>query len=222
MIHARQISESIRLNSLLAISGGFMDAYSYIQRDHVFANAQTGNILLFGIHLSMGNLETARRYFLPCLAFAIGIALAEEIRIHLISKQTIHWRQLAVIIEAIILLLVGFMPYSANNLANTLTSFACGIQVQSFRKAHGNSLATTMCIGNMRSGVQYMGHYLHSKDSQDLRRSLIYFDMIGCFVIGAIIGSRVMKILGIHAIFISSALLTASFLIMFIDYEKKT
>ena len=43
---AKLMSETIRLGSLLAISGGFMDAYSYIYRDHVFANAQTGNILL--------------------------------------------------------------------------------------------------------------------------------------------------------------------------------
>ena len=41
-----QISESIELGILLALSGGFMDAYSYIGRGGVFANAQTGNMLL--------------------------------------------------------------------------------------------------------------------------------------------------------------------------------
>ena len=43
-----QISESIELGILLALSGGFMDAYSYIGRGEVFANAQTGNMLLLG------------------------------------------------------------------------------------------------------------------------------------------------------------------------------
>ena len=42
MKKAKQMSESIRLGMLLAVSGGFMDAYSYIERDHVFANAQIG------------------------------------------------------------------------------------------------------------------------------------------------------------------------------------
>ena len=46
-----QISESIELGILLALSGGFMDAYSYIGRGGVFANAQTGNMLLLGVHL---------------------------------------------------------------------------------------------------------------------------------------------------------------------------
>ena len=36
---AKQMSESIELGIVLAASGGFMDAYSYIMRDHVFANA---------------------------------------------------------------------------------------------------------------------------------------------------------------------------------------
>lgn len=52
MNKTRQMSETIRLGMLLAVSGGFMDAYSYIERDQVFANAQTGNMLLFGVNLS--------------------------------------------------------------------------------------------------------------------------------------------------------------------------
>ena len=53
-----QISESIGLGTILALSGGFMDAYSYIERGKVFANAQTGNMLLFGVNLSEGNYQT--------------------------------------------------------------------------------------------------------------------------------------------------------------------
>ena len=49
MFKANQISETIGLGMILAISGGMMDAYSYIQRGEVFANAQTGNMLLFGV-----------------------------------------------------------------------------------------------------------------------------------------------------------------------------
>lgn len=41
MKHSMQISESIGLGTILALSGGFMDAYSYIERGKVFANAQT-------------------------------------------------------------------------------------------------------------------------------------------------------------------------------------
>ncbi len=36
-----------------------MAVYSYIGRDHVFANAQTGNILLVGVSISEGNWRNA-------------------------------------------------------------------------------------------------------------------------------------------------------------------
>ena len=40
---------SVPLGMVLAASAGYMDAYSYLARDKVFANAQTGNIMLLGI-----------------------------------------------------------------------------------------------------------------------------------------------------------------------------
>lgn len=49
MKRAKQTSESIELAAILAFSGGLMDAYSYLARGKVFANAQTGNILLLGV-----------------------------------------------------------------------------------------------------------------------------------------------------------------------------
>ena len=59
---AKQMSESIELGIVLAASGGFMDAYSYIMRDHVFANAQTGNMLLLGVSISERNWPEVVRY----------------------------------------------------------------------------------------------------------------------------------------------------------------
>ena len=47
MERAKQTSESIELGIVLALAGGFMDAYSYVARDGVFANAQTGRRKIF-------------------------------------------------------------------------------------------------------------------------------------------------------------------------------
>ena len=50
-----QTSESLFLTALLAIVGGFLDAYSYLLRGGVFANAQTGNIALLGVYIQRRN-----------------------------------------------------------------------------------------------------------------------------------------------------------------------
>ena len=185
MKQTRQMSETIKLGILLALSGGFMDAYSYIQRDQVFANAQTGNMLLFGVNLSEGNLRGALHYFFPVFAFAIGIAIAELVRAK--ERDLLHWRQVAVLFEGIILVGVAFIPLDMNLIANSLTSFACGIQVESFRKIRGNGIATTMCIGNLRSGTQNLCNFIRKKDKEDFKKAVLYY---GSTVKSSAVGSK--------------------------------
>ena len=73
MKKAMQMSESIELAIFLALSGGLMDAYSYLLRGQVFANAQTGNMLLLGVHASQGNWAMCLKYVFPISFFALGI-----------------------------------------------------------------------------------------------------------------------------------------------------
>ena len=109
MKRAKQTSESIELGILLALSGGFMDAYSYLARGQVFANAQTGNMLLFGVNLASGQFQHALHYLCPVLAFGLGIFLAEFV--HFQKIQKVHWRQVTLLIEIIILFGVGYISF---------------------------------------------------------------------------------------------------------------
>ena len=96
---------SMVLVYILAMSGGFMDAYSYMCRGEVFANAQTGNIVLMGCHLISKNLKDSIRYFLPVAFFALGILMACLIRSRFRRTGRIHWRHLVLTIEIILLCL---------------------------------------------------------------------------------------------------------------------
>ena len=62
-----QMSESFFLTAILAIVGGFLDAYSYLMRGHVFANAQTGNIVLFGVYLEKRNFKPVQKRKAICI-----------------------------------------------------------------------------------------------------------------------------------------------------------
>lgn len=217
MNRAKQTSESIELAIFLAMSGGLMDAYSYLLRDQVFANAQTGNILLFGVYASSGQWNHCLHYAFPILFFCFGIALCETIHIHKIHFM--HWRQFTLLIEIGLLTIVSTIPLSNNLLANSLTSLTCGIQVQAFRKLHGNSFATTMCIGNIRSGTHHLIHFFYKKDRQSLERALLYYFVILCFVVGAILGNWCLPHLQEKTILVSCVLLAIALLIMYIDRE---
>lgn len=219
MVKITQVSESKFIGITLALAGGFMDAYSYMERGHVFANAQTGNLILLGINISQFNFIEALSYALPVIAFVLGILLADFLRI--IKWKKLHWRQVALIIEIITLTSVAFFPHSLNLIANSITSFACGIQVESFRKIQGLAAATTMCIGNLRSGTEDIAKYLQTKKKRYLEDGLFYYLIIFCFIIGAIIGNFFVEFMHVYAIIICTLFMIVAFLYMFIDLEKE-
>jgi uncharacterized membrane protein YoaK (UPF0700 family) len=218
---AGQTSESVELAVLLALSGGFMDAYSYLARGQVFANAQTGNMLLLGLSVADGDWSRTSPYAIPILCFAVGVAIAHVVCIRS-RNLTAHWRQACLLLEIALLVAVAFIPAGFDRVANCLTSLACGIQVQSFRKLHGRPFATTMCMGNMRSGMQELIDYIVRRETRHLEGAVLHFGTIFCFVCGAVVGSRAVAALGTHAMLASAALLLIAFLFMFWDREEHT
>ena len=215
-----QMSETVRLGILLALSGGWMDAYSYLYRGEVFANAQTGNILLLGVCLSQGRWGAAVQYAVPVAAFALGILMAFLLRQRFWTKTArIHWRQLGVLAEILVLDLVAFLPHRVDLLANSLISLACGYQVEAFRKIHGNAIATTMCIGNLRAGLHAAAAYGFSKQKADRNRAITYFVIILAFTLGAVLGNWAIQRWANWAILGSSVLLVLCFLLMFFQAQ---
>ena len=73
MSRNKQVSETHLLGLLLAVVGGFLDAYTYLCRGRVFANAQTGNIVLLGVNLTEQNWNRTFYYLMPIFAFVLGI-----------------------------------------------------------------------------------------------------------------------------------------------------
>ena len=99
-----QMSEAFITALFLSVSGGLQDVYTYLYRGKVFANAQTGNIVLMAVKLFAGEWGEALRYLMPLCAFALGIFVAEFIRLKLKRMQWLHWRQLVVLFEILMLL----------------------------------------------------------------------------------------------------------------------
>lgn len=215
----KQMSEAFCNSAFLALSGGFQDAYTYNTRDQVFANAQTGNVVLMSQHFMSGQWLAGLRYFLPLIAFAIGVLLAEQVQCHFKYARKLHWRQGILLAEIFILFVVGFIPNDYNMVATILVSLACAMQVQTFRKVDGYSYASTMCIGNLRSGTAAISVYMRERKPEQLRQALYYFGIITIFAVGAGIGGVLSLRFGVRTIWISCAILFVSFSMMF--WEKK-
>ena len=214
-----QMSESMLTASFIILSGGLQDAYTYLCRDKVFANGQTGNIVLFSAYLFDGAWDQCLRYLVPVLSFMTGIFVAECIHRRFKAMEKVHWRQLILLAEKAVLYAVGFLPQTLNTVANALVSFSCAMQLQTFRKVRGHAYASTMCVGNMRSGTEALCAYFHTREPEALRNALTYFGVIGLFALGAGLGALLSGAFSVRGIWVSCGLLAVSFLVMFVHTE---
>lgn len=214
LLKAEQMSDALLLSLFLAFSGGFQDAYTYIARGHVFANAQTGNIVLMSTNLLSGKTGDAIRYLLPLAAFAFGVLAADVLRAFHKGRITGHWRQTVILAEMAVLFSVGWMPETWNTFANMLVSFACAMQVEAFRKVNGKAYASTMCIGNIRAGMSGFSDWLLHHDRSRLSAAFDYLLVIFIFACGAGIGGVLSSAFDFRIIWICLIFLAVSYVLM--------
>lgn len=198
-----------------------MDAYSYLARGGVFANAVTGNIVLLALSAARGNIEKVIHYLLPILAYAVGIIATELIRRRFDKSGHIHWRQPVIAVEILIVMAAAFIPSGTADIAAvTMIAFICSMQVESFRTVRGCSYATTMCTGNLRSASENLYRRIFLKDKQSGKKALLYFGVIGSFMIGAVLGGAAEIALGEKSCLLCAVLLLSVILLMQVRTDK--
>ena len=212
----KDMSESYLVAALLSVTGGFLDAYTFVSRDGVFANAQTGNFARLAIGIANGSWEMAIRYLIPIIFFIIGVSVAIWISRCVPSNGYLHWKQYTIILEIILLMIVSWIPYGkfSNICANILISFTCAIQAESFRKVLGTPFASTMCTGNLRNATEYINQFFINKEKTFLQKSFQYFGIDILFVLGAVAGTFATKMFQTRATIFCCILLFVVVLLM--------
>src|SRR6478735_3053954 len=105
-------ANSVILGILLAIVGGFLDAYTFVSRDGVFANAQTGNMVIFAVKVVNKEWDIAFLYLSPIFAFIIGVLVSELVKTARLRDLIYSYRRSILILECLILFTVGILPES--------------------------------------------------------------------------------------------------------------
>lgn len=217
----RPMSQSYIVGLLLAFAGGYLDVYTYVCRGGVFANAQTGNMVLLAISAAESDFGKVFKYLLPILAFMLGILVTELVKSRYRYNTAIHWRQIVIALEFIVLLIIAFVPSGVqDDLVNIAVAFVCSMQVESFRKFEGKSAyATTMCTGNLRSATEHLFFSGLNKNKEERNTSLKYYGIIAIFIVGAFVSMKVSQRVGEKSILVACFLLAAVFGLMYIPSE---
>lgn len=214
------IHETLRIGVLLAFVGGFLDVYTYMLWGGVFANAQTGNIVLMAVHLAKGNFRTTIVYIVPIVAYFIGVVLTELIKNSFKDRDLLKWQHIVISIEIILLFIIGFFPASFEPMiVTTAISFICSMQTNCFRRTRGLPYATTMCTGNLRSAGEHFYKAMSTRSMVELEKFLRYTGVLLAFCLGAGLAVLFVGILGVHSIWICCGVLFA--ILMFMLFERK-
>lgn len=194
---------------MLSVTGGFLDAYTYVSRDGVFANAQTGNFARLAISLANGDFWLVLRYLIPILSFVAGVSMAMWLSRRIPQSGKLQWQQVSILLEVLLLAAVALVPSGkvSNVCANLMMSFTCAVQAESFRKVLGTPFASTMCTGNLRNATEYLNSFFQKQEKTDLEKSIQYFGIDGLFVLGAVAGTYMTRLLQNHATVICCFLL---------------
>jgi uncharacterized membrane protein YoaK (UPF0700 family) len=197
-------SESVELGILLTLVGGFLDAYTFVGRGGVFANAQTGNVVLMGIEAAAGEWEKAVLYAVPILAFIVGVVVAETIK-----KPSMR------------LFIVGFIPYTGPDMMVTVAiSFVAALQFSVFRKLDGSPYNTIAITGNLRSATQEAYLAVTRKDYKSAFQAVRFSVINLSFLAGAILGGLLTSFIGVKAVWVTVIVLICPVILLSTDEYK--
>jgi uncharacterized membrane protein YoaK (UPF0700 family) len=212
--------EKMVFGTLLAGIGGFLDAYTYILHKGVFANAQTGNIVLIGVSLINERMFDTVKYIFPVLAFIAGVVVSETIKSTSKKIKTIDRSITILLIEILILFTIGMLPASVPDIIiTTAIAFISSVQISSFKKIRNSPYNTTMMTGNLRACTESLFGFLKTHDREMGKKGLQYAVIILCFTFGAGVGSILISFFNSKSIWVCCALQV--FLVIRLWMEKR-
>ncbi len=181
--------QSLTSASLLAICGGLLDAFVYLNHGHVFASAMTGNGVLLGIAAVDHNWWQVLRHLVPAISFLCG-ALASRLLQDTLGRISV---QAGLLLEIVTLFWASWLPAGFPNLVFIATiAFVAAYQVSSFRTVDEFSYNSTFITGNLRTMADGLYEiFLPGRRVRGLRKfrdlSLIVLGFLAGAALGALL-----------------------------------
>lgn len=169
----------------LALVGGFLEAYALVNRDGLFANAQTANYTHIWISLAEGKIADFFYYILPMILYCVAIFVATLMPLWM---KRFSWPKICLALEIAVIILLGFLPSDIDYKYAILPIFFCtALQYQTFQSCHGFAASTIFVTNNIRQFTNAFALYLTKKDKYQLYKSKIYLYTILCFALGVVL-----------------------------------
>jgi uncharacterized membrane protein YoaK (UPF0700 family) len=215
---AATTTTTLRFAVLLTTANGFLDAYTYITRGHVFANVQTGNVILFAMDLTHRKWGTTLAHLWPIFAFLAGVLLSAHIKSGRVEKLVTYPMRWTMGIQAVAFAAVGFVPTTVPNSFVTIPiSFLAAMQFTLFRSIGDLTYIAVATTGNLMRVMEAGYSVVVDKDDAARLAFRVYGALTVTFASGAVLGAFASLYWGIRAVWVPAALLAVTLAFFIID-----
>jgi uncharacterized membrane protein YoaK (UPF0700 family) len=211
MTAIRTRPETVLQGVLLASVGGFLDAFTYVSY-RVFANVQTGNVVLFGVDAASAQWHQAFLRLAPVGAFLVGVLVVERV-------SRLRWMhrplRIALIIEIVGVAIVATLPDRTPELVITvIISLVAAIQFAMFRTLVDTPYTSLATSGNMRSMVVALHRRFVDRDRSAGPQAARFSAVVAGFMAGAVTGALATDHWGHAAAAIAAGILVVIFVLL--------
>lgn len=190
----------------LTFIGGFIDAYTFVQRGGVLAAGQTGNIVFLSVDIARQNLPGIVTKLMAMIFFCLGIATVEILKHK--KNRSHYWRLTSLIAEFIICMIVGFLPKTVSNLyVVPPLALVMAMQNVSFDQIEGLGYNNVFSTGNLKKAIISFVEYFYHHRKENITNALIYFGLVLGFSGGAVASAVLQKWFGLRTIWFVPILL---------------
>ncbi len=207
--HGTRRFGAIAASALVTVGGGAMDAWVYLAHGHVFANAQTGNILLMMVSFARGDSRDAASHLPSLVAFIAGLLLS-RLSAGALKRAKLNSRDIRLGFECVLLVALAFVADTMPDDAVTAcVGFVAGVQITSLSHIGAWSFNTGMTTGNLRGAVNALGKALAGAE-EEWPHALAMAALCAAFAVGALAGAWLTPQLGGMALLPVAALVAAA------------
>lgn len=185
--------------------GGFIDAYTFMERGGTLAAGQTGNIIFFGMNIAKHNLPGLATKVATFFAYILGLIVVTIISSKVKSKYKRIYCILPIMFVSVV---VGFIPNTVPNFYIVpFLAFGIAMQTVAFNKVEGLGYMNTVSTGNLRKAVVAWTRYFVDHDSSQIKAGTNYLLLVVGFICGATVSAILDNFLKVHTIWVAAALL---------------
>ncbi|TFV41497.1 DUF1275 domain-containing protein [Bradyrhizobium frederickii] len=174
---------SLLVASLLSMSGGFLDAFTWLSLG-VFASSQTGNVVFLGLYALSGEWQRALHHLLPLAAFVLGAAVAIR------TRAALRCLVGEIVCLTAAMLLLHRVP---DQIVILGISFGIALQSASFRQVGRWKYLSVTVTGNMLRAID---QFVATSDRDAACGAGAMLTLCLMFLLGAAAGGCVTRWLG--------------------------